>query len=110
MKSHAFDPLSFIAGLAFAGIGIAAAAGGLDDLETLRVGWPLFLVGVGLLLVISTVRSGTRTRDEVAATDPAFADPAGPAPAASPDRDAVPVEDDEPPFDPVELDDPTPDA
>lgn len=61
MKAHRFDPLSFLAGLVFTALGVAAMGGVLDDVESLRIGWPLVLIGFGVLLVGSTF--GGRDRE-----------------------------------------------
>lgn len=61
MRPHSFDPLSFFAGLVFCSLGILGAAGGLSDLETLRIGWPLVVILLGVLLVGSSINRAART-------------------------------------------------
>lgn len=67
MKRHTFDALSFIAGLAFAGIGLAFLL--IPDLSNLvhtfrnaaSWFWPMVLVVIGLAVIAPAV---TRGRDE----------------------------------------------
>jgi membrane protein implicated in regulation of membrane protease activity len=68
MKTHPFDPLSFVAGLLFTVLGVAGAAGVLDDVERLRIGWPLLLVVFGVLLVASAI-APSRARRAVDSDD-----------------------------------------
>ena len=57
MKRHAFDPTSFVLGLAFAGLGLFFLVG---DRTAADIGWkwmwPVPLVVLGLLFVISATR------------------------------------------------------
>jgi hypothetical protein len=76
MRRHNFDPISFIFGALFAAIGLTFLFGDADigDLH-FAVVWPLPLIVIGLLMLVTTIQR--RTRDE-------------PVPAAA----GVPVRDD----------------
>jgi cytochrome c-type biogenesis protein CcmH/NrfF len=69
MKRHAFDPTSFVLGLAFAALGLFFLVG---DRTAADIGWkwmwPVPLVVLGLLFVISAIRRVTAQR-EVAELD-----------------------------------------
>lgn len=66
MRRHAFDALSFVFGLAFAGAGLVLLGGGaIRDGLTLPWTGPAVAIGVAILIVIAT-----RPRaDSVAAGD-----------------------------------------
>lgn len=57
MKRHAFDPISFVLGLAFAGLGLFFLVG---DRSVADIGWewlwPIPVVVIGTLFVISAAR------------------------------------------------------
>jgi hypothetical protein len=57
MKRHAFDPVSFVFGMLFAGIGLVLITGAIDvvDLAGHRV-WPLFVIAAGLLFLVPGLR------------------------------------------------------
>ena len=69
MKRHAFDPISFVLGLAFAALGLFFLVG---DRTAADIGWkwmwPVPLVVLGLLFVMSAIRRVTAQR-EVAELD-----------------------------------------
>jgi hypothetical protein len=89
MRRHTFDPISFILGALFAAIGLTFLFGNADlgDFH-LAVVWPLPLIVIGLLMLVTTLQR--RTRQEAALTPappPGATVPAttvsAPAPAAS---------------------------
>jgi hypothetical protein len=61
MRRHAFDPVSFILGALFAAVGLTFLFGGsgLGDLH-LAVLWPLPLIVIGVLMLVSTIQRRTR--------------------------------------------------
>jgi hypothetical protein len=63
MRRHNFDPISFILGGLFAAIGLTFLFGDADigDLH-IAVVWPLPLIVIGLLMLVTTIQR--RTRDE----------------------------------------------
>lgn len=65
MKHHPFDPFSFVFGLAFAGLGLFFLIG---ERTAADIGWkwmwPLPLIVLGLLFVISAGRRMLVGRDE----------------------------------------------
>jgi hypothetical protein len=69
MKRHAFDPTSFVLGLAFAALGLFFLVG---DRTAADIGWkwmwPVPLVVLGLLFVISATRRVIAQRDVVPET------------------------------------------
>jgi len=70
MRRHSFDPISFVFGALFAAIGLTFLFGDADigDLH-IAVIWPLPLIVIGLLMLITTLQR--RTRDEPAPVVPA---------------------------------------
>jgi hypothetical protein len=56
MTRHSFDPISFVAGLVFAGLGVAFMIGNvtLPEFDWL---WPLIAVALGVAIFASTRRS-----------------------------------------------------
>ena len=64
MKRHAFDPTSFVLGLAFAALGLFFLVG---DRTAADIGWkwmwPIPVVLLGLLFVISATRRALAQRD-----------------------------------------------
>ena len=77
MRRHTFDPISFILGALFAAVGLTFLFGDAD-IGNLHIAviWPLPLIVIGLLMLVTTIQR--RTRHE-------------PAPVAGP------VEDERPP-------------
>ena len=67
MRRHAFDPISFVLGALFAAVGLTFLFGdaNLGDLH-LSVVWPLPLIVIGILMLVSTAQR--RTRHEPDAT------------------------------------------
>ena len=67
MRRHNFDPISFILGALFAAIGLTFLFGNanLGDFH-LAVVWPLPLIVIGLLMLVTTLQR--RTRHEAALT------------------------------------------
>lgn len=65
MKTHRFDPVSFVAGALFTTLGLVAAFGAFEDLDNLRLGWPALLIAAGLLLVVSTIRTTREAKEQV---------------------------------------------
>jgi len=69
MNRHAFDPTSFVLGLAFASLGLLFLVG---DRTAADIGWkwmwPVPLVILGLLFVISATRRVIAQREVVAET------------------------------------------
>jgi hypothetical protein len=67
MRRHNFDPISFILGALFAAIGLTFLFGNADlgDFH-LAVVWPLPLIVIGLLMLVTTLQR--RTRHETALT------------------------------------------
>lgn len=83
-ERHAFDPISFVFGLFFTGIGAAFAFGGLDTLEmsaSAAVALVFLLVG-GLLLAVVWRRS----RREVSPAPEPDESPTTPLPAPRPEQ------------------------
>jgi hypothetical protein len=59
MNRHAFDPVSFLAGVVLAGVGLAILTESLTLLEA-NAGWlvPGFAVALGAAVLLSTPRAG----------------------------------------------------
>lgn len=78
MKRHAFDPTSFVLGLAFAALGLFFLVG---DRTAADIGWkwmwPVPLVVLGLLFVISATRRVMAQGEVVAETVDAHPEPPG---------------------------------
>jgi hypothetical protein len=76
MRRHAFDPTSFVLGLAFAALGVFFLIG---DRTAADIGWkwlwPIPLVVLGLLFVISATRRVIAQREVVAETVDAELEP-----------------------------------
>jgi hypothetical protein len=70
MRRHDFDALSFVFGLAFAGLGLVLLGGGAIR-GGLALPWtgPVVAIGVAILIVIAV-----RPRTELAAADDALED------------------------------------
>ena len=59
MKKHPFDPWSFVLGLFFLITGVAFLTDSIDLLHTNAARlWPLPVLAVGLLIVLTSVRRG----------------------------------------------------
>jgi hypothetical protein len=84
MTRHDFDPLSLVAGVLFAGLGIASLAGSVDYLDVdLSWVWPLTIVALGLALLAGSVAKSRpeatdapapRQEDSASRTDDEHAD------------------------------------
>lgn len=100
MKRHAFDPVSFLAGVALAGVGIAILTESLTILEA-NAEWllPVFAVALGAAVLLSTPRAdknASRTEplepeqepdeDRDAFASPPTASPSGGQPLADRER------------------------
>ena len=76
MKRHEFDPTSFVLGLAFAALGLFFMVG---DRTAADIGWkwmwPVPLVVLGVLFVISATRRVRAQREVVAETVEAEPEP-----------------------------------
>ena len=61
MRRHTFDPISFIFGALFAAIGLTFLFGDADigDIHIALV-WPLPLIVIGLLMLVTTIQRRTR--------------------------------------------------
>lgn len=79
MRRHTFDPVSFILGALFGAVGLTFLFGNADlgNLH-LAVLWPVPLILVGMLMLISTIQRRTRH-------DPEHAGPIPGEPAAEHD-------------------------
>lgn len=70
MKSHPFDAVSFVAGLVFTLIGLLFLIPNTpDELLDAVLGikgwfWPLFLLGIGLVVLVPAILTGLRTGNE----------------------------------------------
>jgi hypothetical protein len=93
MRRHTFDPISFILGALFAAIGLTFLFGDADigDFH-LAVVWPLPLIVIGLLMLVTTIQRRT-PREELPAPAPASAS----ASAGTTASDAGPIRDDDDP-------------
>ena len=71
MKSHPFDPVSFLFGIITVVAGIAAINGHIGNLINSRPDAlvPLIVLGVGLLAVVVATRRMLRGHDEIPASD-----------------------------------------
>jgi hypothetical protein len=71
MRRHTFDPISFILGALFAAIGLTFLFGDADigDFH-LAVVWPLPLIVIGLLMLITTIQRRTPSEELSAAAPP----------------------------------------
>jgi hypothetical protein len=63
MRRHNFDPISFILGALFAAVGLTFLFGDADigDLH-IAVVWPLPLIVIGLLMLVTAVQRRTRNQ------------------------------------------------
>ncbi len=85
MRRHAFDPVSFVLGALFMAVGLTFLFGDADIGELhLSVVWPIPLIVVGLLMLVTTARHRAPGAD------------ARPAPAEGEADEAGPVHTDEP--------------
>jgi hypothetical protein len=105
MRRHTFDPVSFVLGALFAAIGLTFLFGDADigDFH-LAVVWPLPLIVIGLLMLITTIQRRTPS-EEIPVPTPA------PVPASATAASGAIHDDDEPRptedlLDDSELDDP----
>lgn len=75
MKPHRTDLVSFIPGVVFVAVALAALFGGLrlDALAT-EWFWPVSLVVIGIVVLVTSSRSGSDADED--APDPAADDPA----------------------------------
>ncbi len=71
MRRHEFDGLSFVFGLAFAGVGLVLLGGGGPIPGSLALAWtgPVVAIGLAVLIVIAA-----RPRAEGTAVDEALGD------------------------------------
>jgi hypothetical protein len=85
LKRHAFDPVSFLAGVALAGVGIAILTESLTLLEA-NAEWllPVFAVALGAAVLVATPRADTPRADK----DTPPAEPVELAREPDEDRDA----------------------
>ncbi|HZD69142.1 MAG TPA: hypothetical protein VFA45_09580 [Actinomycetes bacterium] len=67
MRRHDFDPIAFIFGVVFAGLGVVLMTGRLDLLNHAQWLWPGLLVLLGLAVLV-----GARGRGGARASRPAF--------------------------------------
>jgi hypothetical protein len=79
MRRHDFDPIAFIFGVVFAGLGVVFMTGNLELLNHAQWLWPGLLVLLGLaVLVGARMRGGTREQrpalDAGSRIDPALED------------------------------------
>ena len=73
MRRHAFDLVSFIAGLLFVGMAIAYIVGAYTDIRLdPRLGLPIAIVGIGLAGLAASLLA--QRRSDRALTDRAVAD------------------------------------
>jgi hypothetical protein len=107
MRRHNFDPISFILGALFAAIGLTFLFGDADigDLHVAVV-WPLPLIVIGLLMLVTTIQR--RTRHEPVPAGAIHDDRAEPVPVAT---ERLDLDDDEldaagPELPPADRDDP----
>jgi hypothetical protein len=90
LKRHAFDPVSFLAGVALAGVGIAILTESLTLLEA-NAEWllPVFAVALGAAVLFATPRADTPRADTPRADkDTPPAEPVELAREPDEDRDA----------------------
>lgn len=75
MRRHNFDPISFVSGALFAAIGLTFLFGDADigDLH-IAVVWPLPLIVIGILMLVSTVQRRNREAPATAAASRAIRD------------------------------------
>jgi len=114
MRRHTFDPISFVLGALFAAIGLTFLFGDADigDFH-LAVVWPLPLILIGLLMLITTIQRRTPREELSPVGPPATRAPYEASPSAS-IHDAEPIRDDDEPrpteelLDDSELDDDSP--
>lgn len=71
MSRHRFDPVSFVLGILFAAVGLTFLFGNADigDLH-LAVVWPLPLILIGLLMLVSAVQRRSRPEPSPATAYP----------------------------------------
>jgi hypothetical protein len=79
MRRHDFDPIAFVFGVVFAGLGVVFMTGQLELLNHAQWLWPGLLVLLGLaVLVGARMRGGTREQrpafDSGSSIDPAMED------------------------------------
>jgi len=81
MPRHRFDPVSFVLGILFAAVGLTFLFGDADigDLH-LAVVWPLPLILIGVLMLVSAVQRRSRPEPASAMASPARPDPVAPEP------------------------------
>lgn len=70
MKRHPFDPWSFVLGLLFLVTGLAFLTNSIDLLHSSAARlWPLPLLAIGLLIVLTTIRRVKDRQPQPAATE-----------------------------------------
>ncbi|HEY7282015.1 MAG TPA: hypothetical protein VID47_10515 [Actinomycetota bacterium] len=71
MRRHNFDPISFILGALFAAIGLTFLFGNADIADFhLAVVWPLPLIVIGLLMLVTTLQRRSRQEPALAPAPP----------------------------------------
>lgn len=66
MRPHRFDPVSFFPGLLFVAIAAVALGGGLTlDLFSHELVWPVVLIGLGLLVLVTAGLGRRRPEDDL---------------------------------------------
>ena len=88
MRRHNFDPISFVFGALFAAIGLTFLFGDADigDLH-IAVVWPLPLIVIGILMLVSTIQRRNREAPAPAVASQAIRDERSeprPHPASTP--------------------------
>ena len=88
MRRHNFDPISFVFGALFAAIGLTFLFGDADigDLH-IAVVWPLPLIVIGILMLVSTIQRRNREAPAPAVASQAIRDERSeprPQPASTP--------------------------
>ena len=91
MKKHPFDPWSFVLGLLFLSVGVAFLTDSVDLVHTNAARlWPLPVLAIGLLIVLTSVCRAMEQRSRSGAFDPE-APISDEADATSPARSDLPA-------------------